>query len=266
MSNFKKSSQQVNTVYKTNDLKMFKSITGNRPTNPQHIRRLTDSIKVNGLLCNPILVNEKMEVIDGQHRLDACKNAETEVYFIILTGYSLPEVQTLNLNQKNWQKKDFMNGYADKGIESYVTLRDFYEQNSDFSLGFCIKLLSQKSGNANAGMEQKYRYKDTDLVYNITEIFNEGTWKVKDVNLATEVAEKLRLIKPYYEGYNRESFASAILSLLLHKSDVFDFSTFMQRLRQQPSALVDCPTQGQYKALIENIYNYRSRNKVNLRI
>ena len=264
MSNFKKSSQQVNTVYKTNDLTMFKSITGNRPTNPQHIRRLTDSIKVNGLLCNPILVNEKMEVIDGQHRLEACKNAESEVYYIILTGYSLSEVQTLNLNQKNWQKKDFMNGYADKGIKSYVILREFYRQNNDFSLGFCVKLLSNRSGSDTAGYGQKFKA-NVKSNYNKTEVFNEGTWKVKDYKLGQRVADMIRLVKPYYAGYARDSFASSILTLILYKEE-FDFNTFMQRLRQQPTALVDCSSVGQYKALIEDIYNYRSRNKVNLRI
>jgi len=124
--------QEVNKVYKTSDLSIFKQIDGNRVPNLQHIKRLTESIRVYGMKCNPILVNENMEVIDGQHRLMAAKEAESFVYYIINNGYSLNEVHTLNLNQKNWTKKDFMEGYANMGVGSYVELKKFTEKNDDF--------------------------------------------------------------------------------------------------------------------------------------
>ncbi len=69
MSYFNQTNQEVNKVYKTNKLEIFKPIVGNRPTNPMHIRKLSTSIKQNGILQNPIIVNEKMQVIDGQNRL-----------------------------------------------------------------------------------------------------------------------------------------------------------------------------------------------------
>ena len=68
--------QEVNKVYKTTDLSIFKSIDGNRVPNLQHIKRLAQSINVYGMKCNPILVNEQMEVIDGQHRLAAAIEAK----------------------------------------------------------------------------------------------------------------------------------------------------------------------------------------------
>ena len=119
---------KVNEVYKTNDLSIFKTIDGNRVPNLQHVKRLADSIRVYGMKCNPILVNEQMEVIDGQHRLMAAKESESFVYYIIVTGYSLKEVHTLNLNQKNWAKKDFMEGYANMKIEAYIKLREFIKK------------------------------------------------------------------------------------------------------------------------------------------
>ena len=45
----------------------------------------------------------------------------------------------------------------------------------------------------------------------------------------------------------------------------FDLKTFIRKLELQPSALSDCSNRTQYKMLIEDIYNYKSRNKVNLR-
>jgi len=263
MSYFKKSSQEVNKVYKTNDLSMFKEIEGNRPPNPQHIRRLADSIKTNGLLCNPILVNEKYEVIDGQHRLLAAKKVNSEIYFIVLDGYNLNEVHTLNLNQKNWNKKDFMIGYADMGIEPYIKLKEFYKKNKDYTLNTCIQLCSQVSGFSTVNvMTTKY---GNEKKINTKKVFEEGTWTGKDFKWGQKVADDIRLVKPYYKHYNRSSFVSCIISLRLYKKEVFDFNEFLHKLRLQPTALVDCTTVGDYKTLIEDIYNYKRHGKVNLR-
>jgi hypothetical protein len=261
-SNHVQKGQEVNKVYKTNDLSIFKQIDGNRVPNLQHIKRLTDSIRVYGMKCNPILVNERMEVIDGQHRLMAAKEAKSFVYYIIVDGYTLDEVHTLNLNQKNWTKKDFMEGYADMGISSYVKLKKFVEKNEDYSFSDCIALCSQlPSASRNYGITQKYRADGREV--NLKEVFEEGTWLGKDFDLGQEWANKIRMVKPYYVGYNRSNFVGCMISLLQNEN--FDFNEFMHKLRIQPTALVDCANREQYRTLIEDIYNYRSRSKVNLR-
>ena len=257
---FQFNNQEVNKVYKTNDLSIFKQIGGNRVPNPQHIKKLKTSILQYGMLCNPILVNEKMQVIDGQHRLIASKQAESFIYYIILKNYSLNEVHTLNLNQKNWSKKDFMDGYADMGIESYIKLRKFIEKNLDYSFTDCISLCSNKS-SLEAANSNKYKLKNPIL--SEQEVFFEGTWKGKDFELAQEWAEKIRLIKPYYIGYNRTIFIRTMIGLF--KNENFNYSDFMHKIRLQPTALVDCVNISQQRLLLEEIYNYRRRDKVNLR-
>src|SRR6056297_1959576 len=177
-----KSSREVNKVYETNDLSVFNQIKGNRPPNPQHIRRLCDSIKRNGILQNPIIVNEKMDVIDGQHRLLAAKEANSKVYYIVVEGYKLSEVQILNLNQKNWTKKDFLEGYADMGIEPYVKLRNFSRRNNDFNITDCIAMCQNSTNGSNNGLSRKYRANGN--VYNQKEVFEEGTWIGKDFEVA----------------------------------------------------------------------------------
>lgn len=254
------SATEVNKVYKTNDLSIFKQIGGNRVPNPQHIKRLKTSIIQNGMLCNPILVNEKMEIIDGQHRLLASKDAKSFIYYIILKDYSLSEVHTLNLNQKNWTKKDFMDGYANMGIESYIKLKQFVEKNEDYNFTDCISFCSNRSASDNSA-NHKNRLINPEL--SKQETFEEGTWKGKDFKLAEEWAEKIRLIKPYYIGYNKSTFVKTMITLF--KNEKFDYSEFMHKVRLQPKALVDCANVEQQKFLIEEIYNYRSRQKINLR-
>jgi len=250
-------SKEVNKVYRTNDLSTFKTLPGNRVPNLLHINRLIYSINKYGMKCNPILVNERLEVIDGQHRLEAAKSAGTFVYYIIVNGYNLTEVHTLNLNQKNWAKSDYMEGYANMGIDAYVKLREFVEKNDDIPFTCCVYLC------ANA-LEPGYLAKTVKDNVKNKFIFEEGTWIGKDFNLAQDWANKIRMIGTYYEGYNRAIFIKSFIPLL--HNDKFDFSEFMHKLRLQPSALVDCVDAGQYRTVIEDIYNWRSRNKINLRM
>jgi hypothetical protein len=255
VKNHVQKSELVNMVYKTDDLSIFKAIDGNRVPNLQHIKRLADSIRIYGMKCNPILVNEKMQVIDGQHRLLAAKEIGTFVYYIVLNGYTLSEVQTLNLNQKNWTKKDYMEGYANMGIEPYIKLRNFCNKNEDFKFSDCLSLCSNV-GSQNCHLANKYSR-------GVIHIFEEGTWIGKDFELGQEWANKIRMIQPYYSNYNRSIFVLTLLTLF--QNDNFDFNEFMHKLRLQPTALVDCSNREQYKTLIEDIYNFRSRNKINLR-
>jgi hypothetical protein len=252
---------EVNKVYKTHDLSIFTQIDGNRVPNLQHIKRLSDSIRVYGMKCNPILVNENFEVIDGQHRLMAAKEASSFVYYIVVEGYALSEVHTLNLNQKNWSKKDFMEGYANMGIDSYIKLRKFIDKNDDYAFGDCIAMCSNSSCHSGNTLAQKNRLDRKGE--NIKEVFEEGTWIGKDFDLAHDWANKIRMIKPYYSNYNRSSFVGTLLTLFNNTN--FDFNEFMHKVRLQPTALVDCANREQYKTLIEDIYNYKSRNKISLR-
>ena len=242
---------EVNKVYKTSNLSMFKQIDGNRVPNLQHVKRLADSISVYGMKCNPILVNERMQVIDGQHRLMAAKEAESFIYYIIVKGYTLSEVHTLNLNQKNWSKKDFMEGYANMQIEPYIKLKEFLLKNNDFSLPVCLAFCNNTTDSSHNKLGEN------------KEVFENGTWKGRDFVLGQEWANKIRMIKPYYQWYNTASFVGTMITLF--KIEKFDFNEFMHKVRLQPTALVLCSNREQYKTLIEDIYNYRSRNKISLK-
>ena len=57
-------------VYMTYDYNIFKKMLGNRELNERHVFRLKKSIREN-YIPNAIIVNQSMEVVDGQHRLKA---------------------------------------------------------------------------------------------------------------------------------------------------------------------------------------------------
>lgn len=238
-------------VYKTSDYSIFKEIIGNRPRNPKHIARLLSVINKKGMLCNPILVNENFEVIDGQHRLSSCQKAGVPIFFIILEGYGLDEVHTLNLNQKNWTRQNYMDGFALMGLESYQKLQIFRDVNPDYTFADCIAMCANISSGSN---NNKGKY---------SESFDEGTWVGKDFNLAQEWAERIRRVKPHFSSYNKTVFVGSMLVLFQNKK--FDFEEFMRKLQLQPKSLVECANREQCKSMIEEIYNYKRREKVNLR-
>ena len=149
-------------------------------------------------------------------------------------------------------------------IDSYVKLKNFYNRNNDFNLSDCVAMCSNTSGVSTSNLSQRYKkHKGGVRVVNQKEVFEEGTWVGKDFNLAQEYANKLRMIKPYYKGYNRSSFVGTMTGLFRNKD--FNFVEFLSKLKLQSQSLQDCASVAQYKLLIEDIYNYKRREKVNLR-
>lgn len=231
-------------VHTTTDYFLFKPIGGNRNINQLHLSRLKKAMSKKYLF-TVIIVNEKYEIIDGQHRFAIIKELGLPMHYIICHGYGLAEVHLLNENAKTWNADDYMHGYAELGYEDYVKYAEFKEK---YKLGH----------NETAA-----------LLLNITSVggrpdgFYEGLFKIVDIQEATRNIERILLIEPYYTGIRRRAFIKAML--FLFKNHYFEFSEFIQKLRIQPTALQDCVSREQYLVLIEEIYNYKRRNKINLR-
>lgn len=93
---------------------------GNRDVN--NIRRIKRSIEKVGQVLAPILVNEKMQIVDGQHRLEAFKEMGLPVPYIIQKGAGIDECRAMNVAMTNWTTKNFIQSYSDEGILSYQYL------------------------------------------------------------------------------------------------------------------------------------------------
>jgi len=87
--------EQVGTVYETNDYSQFKKLKGNRDVTEEHVQMLMKSFK-QGDVKKPIVVNEKMEIIDGQARLEVKKRLGLPVQFVIAEGATIDDVRRMN--------------------------------------------------------------------------------------------------------------------------------------------------------------------------
>ena len=229
-------------VKETKNYSMFTTIGGNRPLNELHLNRLKKSMEEE-LLISPIIVNEKHEVIDGQHRLRISSELKLPLRYIVAEGYGLNEVHRLNQNSKNWTMTEFIDGYADMGIKEYIYLKDFLDR-SDLNISSALALLSSDTGK------------------NINDIKN-GTWKAVHQERAETIADWVNIIKQYHNGATRQVFVRALIKL--YNNENFEFSHLIGKIALQPTSLVPCVNTEQYLTLLEDIYNYRSRNKVSLR-
>ena len=118
----------VGVVYKSNNYSKFKLMKGNRDIDDSNVKKLESSIKSIGYKIEEhIIVNEKFEIADGQHRFMACKNLGVPIYYMQGTGLDLKTVKMLNSNQKNWRLKDHVHSNAEVEIDnkdSYVRINN----------------------------------------------------------------------------------------------------------------------------------------------
>ena len=244
-----------NQVQTTTDYSKFKTLIGNRKPNELHIKRLTTSFKERYLF-SPILVNEKMQIIDGQHRFLSAKELNLPINYLVVEGYGLEEVQILNTNSANWKKEDYLKAYCDLGIEPYLQMRQFMLDFPEFGVAIAEMILTDNTNGANNS-------KVIDKVEIRMMGFQNGELKITDLSKAYETAEKVLMFKPYYEGYNRSTFVRTLITLF--KNENYVHADMISKLANNPSALTHCANVTQYKFLLEDIFNFRRREKVNLR-
>lgn len=124
-----------NEVRTTTNYDMFKVLPGNRDYE-NHGKKLVDSVGLWGVI-TPIIVNEKMEVIDGQGRLYAAKETGAEVPFIVKKDLGVKACIEMNTTQTKWGYRDYIKSYAAQGNESYIELKEFMEKYPKLPI-YCV--------------------------------------------------------------------------------------------------------------------------------
>lgn len=97
-------------VQSTKNYDMFKIMDKNREI--IHDKPIFESILNIGLLPIPIIVNEFMEIVDGQGRFSACKQLGKPIYYMIVEGLRINHVITMNSISKKWATRDYIRCYA----------------------------------------------------------------------------------------------------------------------------------------------------------
>jgi hypothetical protein len=118
--------KQIGAVYETTNFDQFKCLDGNR--NVDIPANLFNSIRDAGYKGAPIVVNEFMETIDGQTRLEICKQLNIPVQYTIVPGLRIEDCVRLNATAHNWQLIDYIRSYAKRGFVNYIELLKLLEE------------------------------------------------------------------------------------------------------------------------------------------
>ena len=157
----------VDQVYSTANYDAFKILNGNRSVLEPRKRMIMKSIKERGWIRNPIIINENMEIIDGQGRFEALKEMSIPVEFVLHERATIDDCIALNIKQKNWGNLDYIHCYAETGNKEYILLEKLIEEYKgklDFTIVIQIAGATTKDASNNLIKYGKFRIMDHDTV------------------------------------------------------------------------------------------------------
>ena len=169
-------------VQSTRDYTSIKKTSGNRSIDPANVAAIKESMKEEQLIV-PAIVNEYMELIDGQHRLTACAELGLPFYYIVVVGYTLRHVQQINANAHNWSTQDYLESFVeryDMGEKEFTR----YKELSGLMAEFSIPLATARALS--------------DIYYTLNfrkKAFEKGTFVFRDKNTFRRLASILTMFK-----------------------------------------------------------------------
>lgn len=173
------------TVYETLDLEKFVFAKWNRNVRPKKVKALTERMKV-FYLSFIIIVNEYMEIIDGQHRLSALKlynefriKAGLEpipLRYEIRVGWGEKECKELNSETSTFSNEDVLKQELYNSNEHYKIYEKFREEYPFLGHNTSIGVLSGNIRDTKGGENKS---------------FKNGDFKVKDYDGSIVLTNKM---------------------------------------------------------------------------
>jgi hypothetical protein len=234
----------------TKDYAQFKFLIDNRKTARNHINRLKDAIsrKPEILAVQPILVNEKLEIIDGQHRLSAAQELNLPVHYSVVKGLDINTARDLNILQRRWNIDDFAHSYAKAGNDNYVLFNKYRGEYPGLTATVLQLVLG---GGEGSQMSADFRTGKFVIIR-----------QEEDIKELLDDLSKIRQITGHEVPLNK-SFVSALLQA--QKNEEFTLDEFMVKLQSRPDLFHRTSTVRDGLRMLEDIYNYKkSTNLIRL--
>lgn len=226
----------------TKDYDKFSFIKENRNINEAHVKKLISSMKVK-FLVSPLIINEKHEIIDGQHRFEACRALGFPIYYIKVNNYGFEETKIYNISNRNWKLKDYLDAFVELNNQNYITYKKLWKKYP-FPHNILLTIIL---GKKNAMLD---RFKEGNLIL------------TDDIVFTTEAKIKQILdFKEYFSEFKRRSFVYALLTIF--QIPDYDHKRMIEKLSYQGAKLLVCTKVDDYLKQLEDIYNYQQqKNKV----
>ena len=233
-------------IYSTTDYNKFGKLKGNRAINELHVRKLVESIKEKDLEM-PIAVDENLNVLDGQHRLEAYKIVGNPITYFIKSQFDLQDVRNVNSVNRKWNLTEYLMSFCKLGKKDYQLL-EWFHRTYEFGIVECIAMLNGK-GYCNSTSRKDFK-KGHFVIDNL----EQGKTWAKNINACGE----------YFQYYKKATFIKAMLSAM--KDKTFSFKIFFKRLSNNSSKLKNQGSRNDFIVNIERLYNHGTANKFKVRL
>lgn len=243
---------QKNKIYTTTDYKQFKFLPTNRPIDKIWLKALIQAIREKNLLAeNPINVNKKMEIIDGQHRLKAAE-AEKKTLYYFFTDLGIKDAVLINRNQKRWSFVNYLEHYIKEGCQEYAKLKKFAEDNKiAYSLAGALLTLPPATS------------KSTRLRFSYTN-FKKGKFKIVSKEDGQELLKITSQLQSFCEGkiWLDRYFMEAIFKI--YKENEVSIDELLQKVKFYKNKLYRQATRINYLRQFEDVLNQGEKMKIRL--
>jgi hypothetical protein len=230
----------MENILSTTDYAQFGIVETNRPVDKNHVKKLKAAIKKRNLLqLNPILVNNKYEVIDGQHRLQAACELKLPIFYVVSASITQDDIATLNTNKKNWVLQDYVNYHAKNGKNAYKALLLFMNNNHFLPPSVAVKIACGGIGSKEV---------------------HEGKLASLDLDEAEAFMTRLSDIRNHFSETYTAKFVSAVRQI--EKVEGYDHRRMVEKIAFNPRAMKPCTTSKEYVKMLEEIYNWKLKERL----
>lgn len=240
----------ANVVQSSTDYDKFEFLVANRAQSRGHIEAIKRSFEENGnlTLVQPILINEKFQIIDGQHRFTACSELGEPIYYTMVPGLGVSEARSMNILHRNWTSDDYAASYAntgDKNYQTYLKLKEDY--------GVSHSILLAYIANSNNHSERVFKN------------FREGNLVVEDVEKTKQRLDNLAEIGQYTDLVKSRNFALGMLRMMA--SENYDQKRMVSKVvLYGESQLKNYTNMSDTLHQLEEIYNFRQTEANRVRL
>lgn len=231
----------------TTDYSKFKTLLFNRAVVLPYVENLVDSINNRDLtMFKPIIVNEKMEIIDGQHTFEALKKTKKPVHYLVAKGAGITDVVILNSVAQKWSLTDYLNSFIQQGFGEYKKLKDFAIKNK-LTISNAMALLTIYGKDGEKLNSVILRFARTE--------FKKGKFKITSAADGQELADYVNALARYCDdqAYRDRAFIDAVYSIW-RKGEI-EVNELIEKVKGYRQPLYRRANVRDYLRQFEDVYN-----------